>query len=115
MHVDWTRKVAVEKDINKDHKAFDNIQLSFDESGNFLIYPSPLGLRIYNIVTEKVVRDLGKAESVRFMGVAICRAMPTTTERLKGAAVTAEIEASENPALRKFDVDPMIVSSLGYC
>uniref|UniRef100_A0AC35ESC5 PPIase cyclophilin-type domain-containing protein n=1 Tax=Panagrolaimus sp. PS1159 TaxID=55785 RepID=A0AC35ESC5_9BILA len=111
LHVDWTRKVALEKDINKDHKAFDNIQLSFDESGNFLIYPSPVGLRIYNIITEKVVRDLGKQEPVRFMGAAICRAMPTTTERLKGAAVTAEIEASDNPALRKFDVDPMIIAS----
>uniref|UniRef100_A0A914YH06 peptidylprolyl isomerase n=1 Tax=Panagrolaimus superbus TaxID=310955 RepID=A0A914YH06_9BILA len=111
LHVDWTRKVALEKDINKDHKAFDNIQLSFDESGNFLIYPSPVGLRMYNIITEKVVRDLGKSEPVRFMGAAICRAMPTTMERLKGAAVTAEIEASDNPALRKFDVDPMIIAS----
>lgn len=113
-NVDWTRKVAMEKDINKDQKALDNYLMTFDDTGNFLIYPSPIGLRVYNIVTEKVVRNLGKMESSRFIGVAICRAMPSASERLKGAALTAQVEASDNPALRKSDPDPMIVSFLYF-
>lgn len=86
--------------------------MTFDESGNFLIYPSPVGIRVYNLTTERVVRDIGKMESTRFMGVALCRPLPTTAERLKGAALTAEVVASDNPALRKADPDPMIVGFL---
>uniref|UniRef100_A0A7E4ZZR6 peptidylprolyl isomerase n=1 Tax=Panagrellus redivivus TaxID=6233 RepID=A0A7E4ZZR6_PANRE len=109
-NVDWTRKVAQEKDINKDSTAFDFVQMSFDESGNFLIYPSPVGLRIYNVVTEKIVRDIGKVESTRFLGAAVCRAVPTTVERLKGAAITAEVAASDNPALQRSEPDPMVIA-----
>ena len=62
--------------------------------------------------TEEVIRELGKNENVRFMAAALCRAVPTATERLQGAATTANIEAAENPNLRKSEPDPMLVGFL---
>jgi len=112
-NIDWTRRVAHEKEVNRDQKSFEYFRMTFDESGNFLLYPSPVGIRVYNIVTEKIVRDIGKMETIRFLGIALCRAVPSTIERLGGAAVTAEVEASDNPALRKSEPDPMLIAS-GY-
>jgi peptidylprolyl isomerase domain and WD repeat-containing protein 1 len=47
---------------------------------------------------------------MRFMGVALCRAVPGVTERLQGAATSANVEAAENPNLRKSEPDPMLVA-----
>lgn len=64
------------------------------------------------MVTEEIVRELGKNENMRFLGLALCRAIPSATERLQGAATTVNIEAAENPNLRKSEPDPMLVCFL---
>uniref|UniRef100_A0A914CWE9 peptidylprolyl isomerase n=1 Tax=Acrobeloides nanus TaxID=290746 RepID=A0A914CWE9_9BILA len=109
-NMEWNRRIATEKEINKDSSAFQFLSMTFDESGNFLIYPSPLGIRVFNLYTEEIVRELGKHENMRFMGVALCRAVPSVTERLQGAATSANVEAAENPNLRKSEPDPMLVA-----
>ena len=44
----------------------------FDETGKFLIFPTPVGIKIYSIARNKVVRLLGKVEnSTRFLGLAL--------------------------------------------
>lgn len=44
----------------------------FDESGNFVIYASLLGIKVVNLVTNRVSRLLGKVENTeRFMRVAL--------------------------------------------
>lgn len=56
------------------------------------------------------MRKLGFGENVRFLGVAICRATPSITEKL-GAATTANIEAANNPLFRISEPDPMMVNN----
>jgi peptidylprolyl isomerase domain and WD repeat-containing protein 1 len=44
----------------------------FDDSGNFIIYPTMLGLKIINLVNNNLVKLMGKVEnSTRFLTVAL--------------------------------------------
>lgn len=74
--------------MNKDPLAFRHLTITFDGSSNFLIYPSPLGIKVYNLVTDQLVREIGKMENIRFLGVTLCRAVPSITERFQGAATS---------------------------
>eukprot|EP01132_Coremiostelium_polycephalum_P007544 gene7544-9275_t len=79
---DFGRRMAVERDIDT---MFDNFvkditknqsppppNAIFDETGNFLIYPTLIGIKFVNIITNKVVRLLGKIEnSTRFLGLSL--------------------------------------------
>jgi hypothetical protein len=49
----------------------------FDESGNFLIYPTLLGVKVVNLVTNGVARLLGKVENTeRFLKLALYQGVP---------------------------------------
>ncbi|KAF2075949.1 hypothetical protein CYY_002752 [Polysphondylium violaceum] len=79
---DFGKRMAVEKDIDG---MFDNFlenittkqappptNILFDESNNFLIYPTLIGIKIVNMITNKVSRVIGKIEnSTRFLGLAL--------------------------------------------
>lgn len=65
--------------------------------------------------TDEIVRELGKGENVRFVGVALCRAVPDATEKLQGAATSIDVEAAENPNLRRSEPDPMLVCCFLRC
>jgi len=58
------------------------------------------------------VRELGKGENVRFVGMTLCRAVPDATEKLQGAATSINVEAAENPNLRRSEPDPMLVRAV---
>lgn len=45
--------------------------IEFDPSSNFLVYSTLLGIRMVNLVTNRVVRSLGGPENLRFMHVAL--------------------------------------------
>lgn len=46
----------------------------FDESGHFLIYCTMLGVKVVNLVTNKVARVLGRHENVRFLQATLFQA-----------------------------------------
>jgi len=79
---DFGKRMAVDKDLDT---MFDNfltnittkqapppINILFDESNNFLIYPTLIGIKVVNMITNKVSRVLGKIEnSTRFLGLCL--------------------------------------------
>ncbi|EGC30348.1 hypothetical protein DICPUDRAFT_41571 [Dictyostelium purpureum] len=81
-NADFGRRMAVEKEIDT---MFDNFTnnittkqapplnvILFDETSNFLIYSTLVGIKFINMVTNKVVRVLGKIEnSTRFLGLSL--------------------------------------------
>ncbi|MFH4976620.1 hypothetical protein AB6A40_003329 [Gnathostoma spinigerum] len=109
-NMEWNRRVALEKELDRDDLTFRHTAICYDETSNFLIYPTPVGIKVHNLVTDITVRELGKTENMRFLGVALCRAVPDVKERLQGAAVTISIEAADNPNLAKLEPDPMLVA-----
>jgi peptidylprolyl isomerase domain and WD repeat-containing protein 1 len=63
----------------------------FDESGNFLIYGSLVGIKILNLVTNRVVRVLGAAEAgERFLFVALYQGTPKVDTQFLLAKAGAE-------------------------
>jgi peptidylprolyl isomerase domain and WD repeat-containing protein 1 len=58
-------------------KAMTLMQSAFDETGNFLVFPSLCGIKVLNLVTNKVVRTLGQAETgLRFLALALYQGVP---------------------------------------
>jgi peptidylprolyl isomerase domain and WD repeat-containing protein 1 len=71
------RMMAIEKELESSPEALRLCNLTFDESGHFLVFGSAVGIKILNIVTNRVVRTLGGNESgERFTGLALYQGTP---------------------------------------
>lgn len=118
INVEFNRRLALEKELDRQALAFGLQKLVFDESGHFLLYPTALGIKVLNLKTNQVHRRIGRPENMRLLGVGLCAAVPSSgrggsgsgsaTEGGKG--LTAEMVASDNPALRTPDPDPLVVA-----
>ncbi|KAF8158121.1 peptidyl-prolyl cis-trans isomerase [Crassisporium funariophilum] len=81
----------------------------WDESGSFVLYPSLLGIKVVNVVTNRVVNMLGKDEVVRFLNLSLYQGAPA-----KKTMTTMAMAASANPILaEKGQRDPTLFCS-GY-
>ncbi|KAF9221560.1 hypothetical protein BS17DRAFT_737282 [Gyrodon lividus] len=81
----------------------------WDESGAFVIYPTLLGIKVVNTVTNRVVRLLGKDEAVRWMNLTLYQGAPA-----KKGLTTLAMAASANPILaNKGSRDPTLFCT-GY-
>uniref|UniRef100_A0A158P6J7 peptidylprolyl isomerase n=1 Tax=Angiostrongylus cantonensis TaxID=6313 RepID=A0A158P6J7_ANGCA len=90
-NMEWNRRVALEKEMDKDRaNSFKNVRLCWDYSGYFLLYPSPIGVKVCLCGSHKSVPDI--------------------RARLQGAAATIATEAADNPNLvRTAEPDPIMV------
>lgn len=73
--IDFLRKMTIEKELNKS-MALKRETILFDQSGNFVIYPSMLGIKIVDWKNQKTMRILGKCESLRPLSLAVFQGMP---------------------------------------
>jgi peptidylprolyl isomerase domain and WD repeat-containing protein 1 len=73
--MEFGRRMAFEKEMGKSPQR-STLNAIFDESGNFILYPSLIGIKIVNIVTNKVSRVVGNGETLRFMNIALYQGMP---------------------------------------
>ena len=63
--------MAVEKELAADTEA-PRPNIVFDASGNFILYPSLLGIKVVNLTTNRLVKVIGKVEnSERFLQIAL--------------------------------------------
>lgn len=101
--MEFGRRMATERDLEKtDTLRFSNVV--FDESGHFLLYATMLGIKVINLHTNRCVRTIGKMENVRFVQLALHQGKANKAK----AAVTMEMEASDNPSLQSGEPDPML-------
>lgn len=92
--IDFGRRMAVEKEIEKTETA-PQPNAVFDESSNFLIYATLLGIKVVNLYTNKVARILGKVENNdRFLRVALYQG-DRSSKRVRKMP-TAAANANEN-------------------
>lgn len=69
--IDFGRRVAMEKDLTADPDA-PHPNVVFDASGNFLLYPTLLGIKVVNLTTNRLVKVIGKVENTeRFLQIAL--------------------------------------------
>ena len=102
--VDFGRRLAVEREIeNPSLQA--RVNIIFDESGNFILYGSLLGVKVINTLTNRVVKVFGKDESFRALNLTLYQGQPQ-----KKGVVTAQMAASSNPLLQEAEErDPILV------
>jgi peptidylprolyl isomerase domain and WD repeat-containing protein 1 len=75
--LDMGRRLATERELESSPEALGMCNMCFDESGHFLIFGTLKGIKIVNVVTNKVVRVLGLGESgERFLNVALYQGVP---------------------------------------
>ncbi|TEB40067.1 peptidyl-prolyl cis-trans isomerase [Coprinellus micaceus] len=80
------------------------INAIWDESGAFVIYPTLLGIKVVNTYSNRVVRLMGKDETVRYLNVTLYQGAPA-----KKSLLTASMAASANPILaEKAQRDPTL-------
>ncbi|CEH19448.1 peptidyl-prolyl cis-trans isomerase [Ceraceosorus bombacis] len=109
------RRLALERDIDascadalgdavKAASGACTASAAFDESGNFLIYPSMLGIKVVNILSNDVVMILGKDETMRFTNIALFQGIAK-----QKAPKSIALAASDNPLANEKDVlDPTL-------
>merc|ERR1719401_2507888 len=84
---DFGRRIAVEKEMRKS-PALMYQTAAFDESSNFIVYPSLVGVKVVNIHTNKLIRILGKVEQTeRFLGLTLFQGKPMKKQAEAGQAV----------------------------
>jgi len=82
--IDFGRRMAVERDLMREIKGNHLVPLGvpdiiFDESGDFIIYPTTVGVKIVRLVDDEVVRLLGKDEvGLRILRLALFQGVPKT-------------------------------------
>ncbi|XP_013401438.1 peptidylprolyl isomerase domain and WD repeat-containing protein 1-like isoform X2 [Lingula anatina] len=102
-NMEFGRRMAVERDLEKSD-AFSRCNVLFDSSGNFIMYGTMLGIKVINLYTNQCVRFIGKPENIRFVHLSLFQGSVKGTK----AALSAEMEASDNPSLQEVKSDPTL-------
>lgn len=102
-NMEFGRRMAIERDLEKT-EAFDVASIVYDESGHFILYATMLGMKVVNTYTNQCVRVIGKNENIRPLKLSLYQGIPNKSK----AAVTIDMEASDNPALDNIASDPTL-------
>ncbi|KAJ0020764.1 hypothetical protein Pint_31942 [Pistacia integerrima] len=95
--IDFGRRMAVEKEIEKTESAPPPNAI-FDESSNFLIYATLLGIKVVNLHMNKVARILGKVENNdRFLRIALYQGDRSSKKVRKIPTAAANANESKEP------------------
>lgn len=105
-NVEFGRRLAHEREAES-QTLKNKSNVIFDESGNFIIYGSMLGIKVLNTYTNQVVKVYGKDESFRAVNLSIYQGQPQ-----KKGITTIEMGASSNPLLQESESrDPILVAT----
>ncbi|EDQ88006.1 uncharacterized protein MONBRDRAFT_9444 [Monosiga brevicollis MX1] len=105
--MEFGRRAAAERELTK-ATAVRHGNGCFDASGNFVLYATLVGVKVINLITNRCVRIIGKDEGIRFLNIALYQGKPT---KMGQATHTLEMEASDNPALKNRELDPLLICS----
>ncbi|VDK70952.1 unnamed protein product [Gongylonema pulchrum] len=77
--MEWNRRVALEKELDRDENTFQHLSICFDETSNFLIYPTPIGIKVSvcHLPLIRFSRDY-KLFSISFCLRGVCGKEPST-------------------------------------
>ena len=97
--IDFGRRFASEKSLDeKLLGAFEYPNAVFDESGNFLMYGTLIGIKVVNLKTLVVSRLLGKVENgERFTKIALFQGAAKRDASLKGSGKDYSVQSDGTP------------------
>jgi len=108
--------MAIEKELQSGTaESFKLINLVYDDSSNFLIYSTMRGIKVVNLLSNKVIKIIGRNEHLRFLNISLCRAIPMLGSSISsaktGSLTNAEMEACDNPSLQRNEPDSLLVGT----
>jgi peptidylprolyl isomerase domain and WD repeat-containing protein 1 len=65
----FDKKLLMERDIEKDIEFIPSINVQFDESGQYIYFPSVIGIKVVDLHADKVLKVMGKSENERFLTI----------------------------------------------
>lgn len=105
-HVEFGRRLAQEKDVESPLLK-DKNNIIFDETSNFIIYATMVGIKVLNTYTNQIVRTYARDEHLRAVNLALYQGQPQ-----KKGVTSVEMGASTNPLLEQAEArDPILVST----
>lgn len=100
--LDLGRRLAIEREL-QESKSAPACNAVFDESGNFILYSTLLGIKLVNIVTNRVPVNIGRKEnSERFLGIALYQG--TTSE-----STQMHMKLARKEEAGKIEPDPLVL------
>ncbi|OQE28371.1 hypothetical protein PENSTE_c003G07647 [Penicillium steckii] len=106
--VEFGRRLAVERELEGE-VIRNKVNVSFDESGHFLLYGSLYGIKCINTYTNRVVRVYGRDEPFRALNLTLYQGQP-----LRKGVVTVSMAASSNPLLQEAEERDPILLTTGF-
>ncbi|CAI7604620.1 unnamed protein product [Penicillium pancosmium] len=104
--VEFGRRLGVERELEGEATR-NKVNVSFDESGHFLLYGSLYGIKCINTYTNRVVRVYGREDPFRALNLTLYQGQP-----LRKGVVTVSMAASSNPLLQEAEErDPILIST----
>lgn len=98
--LEFGRRLVIERELQKT-PYFNSICPLFDQSGKFLLFPTILGVKVVHLESNKVVRILGRDESLRPLQLALYQDVPA--KKRKGPISSLDLATAENPILDSSD------------
>lgn len=102
-------RLLLEKELSSNDEATNSCNMVFDESGNFLLYGSPLGIKVVNIVSNSLSRIIGGSEKdERFTALALYQGVPKVDNQFLLSRAGTTAKSSEEMALAAECPDPTV-------
>jgi len=122
--IEWGRKMAIEKEIESESTVFaaglggkdpQRLSIQFDKSGDFIVIPSVVGIKVIDWKRRKMAGIVGKedAKQLRFVGCCFGEPEAVINKQLqlaRGVAVTSRSEMESEQAV----INDAIVIALAY-
>nr|XP_039258573.1 peptidylprolyl isomerase domain and WD repeat-containing protein 1-like [Styela clava] len=103
-NMEFGRRIAVERELEKLPESFGLSNLIFDETSNFLMYGTMFGVKLINLHTNRCVRFIGKSENIRILHISLYQGAP----KKRQSAITVDMKLSDNPGLQEPENDPTL-------
>ncbi|PNY25228.1 Peptidyl-prolyl cis-trans isomerase cyp15, partial [Tolypocladium capitatum] len=104
--VEFGRRLAQERELET-QTLRSKANIVFDESGNFIIYGSMVGIKVLNTYTNQIVKVYGRDENLRAVNLSLYQGQPQ-----KKGVMSVEMGASSNPLLQESEArDPVLVAT----
>ena len=111
-NLDYGKRMAVEKEVLASGEGAPS-NVVFDASGNFIFFPTLLGIKCINLITNALVRVLGRVENTeRFLSISLFQGVPHKDTQYQGSVKKKIKLMSETELEVPTDlVDPILVAS----
>ena len=100
--------ITTEKEIEKNIETQNQPNLQFDESENYLYYPTWEGIKLINLKTSQLIKILGKKEKLRF--ISICLFQGESLKNKSGIITEAKKLNEENINADRI-IDPLLITT----